>query len=111
MRSIPQELDNWPFSLVLINHLRRHKNDDGIEVRQKSGGEQVNVQESFELELIKHGGRKKKIECTEWEGYPVRITGEKNSFGPTGRSVVTRLLWWEEEDDKGNWRQRTVWDW
>ena len=111
MRTIPQEMDNWPFSLVLVNHLRIAKNEDGIEERRKAGGEQVNFQESFELELSKVG-HKKKIECTEWEGYPIRISCEKNSFGPTHRSIVTRLIWWEEEDpESGDWEQKTVWDW
>jgi len=111
MRTIPQEMDNWPFALVLVNHLRIAKNDDGIEERRKAGGEQVNFQESFEVELTKHGGPKKKIECTEWEGYPIKISCEKNSFGPTGRSVLTRLIWWEEETEDGDWEQVTRWDW
>lgn len=111
MRTIPQEMDNWPFSLVLVNHLRIAKNEDGIEERRKAGGEQVNFQESFELELSKVGGHKKKIECTEWEGYPIRVSCEKNSFGPTHRSIVTRLIWWEEENEDGDWEQKTVWDW
>ena len=82
MRTIPGEIDNWPFSLVLVNHLRLAKNDDGIEERRKAGGEQVNFQESFELELTKHGGHKKKIECREWEGYPSRSAARRTPSAP-----------------------------
>jgi hypothetical protein len=110
LRTIPQEMDGWPFALVLVNHLRVVRNDDGIEERRKAGGEQVNFQESFELELNKHGGHKRLIESAEFAGYPVRLSCEKNSFGPSHRSAVVRLLWWEEETPTG-WVQKTRWDW
>ena len=110
LRTIPQELDGWPFALVLVNHLRVVRNDEGIEERRKAGGEQVNFQESFELELAKYGGHKRRIESAEYEGYLVRLSCEKNSFGPTHRAAVVRIIWWEEETETG-WVQRTQWDW
>jgi len=109
IRTIPQELDQWPFTLVLINHLRTSRNEEGIEERRKAGGEQVNFQESFEIELNRFGS--KKIECSKWEGFYVKISCEKNSFGPTHRSVLVRVLWWEEEKEDGSWEQKTIWDW
>jgi len=109
IRTIPQELDNWPFALVLINHLRTVKNEMGVEERRKAGGEQVNFQESFEIELSKIGS--KKLESSRWEGYVVKISCEKNSFGPSHRAIITRVLWWEEETEDGSWRQKTIWDW
>lgn len=112
MRTIPGEIDNWPFSLVLVNHLRIKTDDMGNIERNKAGGEQVNFQESFELELKKIGGHKKKIECAEFEGFPVEISCEKNSFGPTHRKIQTRVLWTEERSEDGkSWRQVTRWDW
>lgn len=111
LKSIAGEYDNWPFALVLVNHLKINTDDMGNEERSKGGGKTVDFQESFELELEKVGGTKKKIECRDWEGYQVRLSCYKNSFGPGNRSITTRILWWEEEDDQGNWEQRTVWDW
>lgn len=111
MRTIPGELDGWPFTIVLVNHLRIKSNEDGTVDRNKTGGEQVNFQESFELELKKIGGHKKKIECATFDGFPLEISCEKNSFGPTHRRIRTRLLWWEEEVADGKWQQKTVWDW
>ncbi|MCI0420758.1 MAG: hypothetical protein L0312_16280 [Acidobacteria bacterium] len=111
IRTIPDELDDWPFSIVLVNHLRITTDDMGNQQRQKSGGEQVNFQESFELELRRAPGPKK-IECSQFEGFGVEIGCEKNSFGPTHRRIQTRLLWWEVEDpETGDWKQKTVWDW
>lgn len=109
MRTIPQELDFWPFALVLVNQLRISRDDLGQEQRRKSGGEQVNFQESFELELTQTGGRKPVV-CKDWEGRQIRISCEKNSFGPTGRSVVTRLLTWAEKSGD-QWQTRAAWDW
>lgn len=112
LRTIPQEFDEWPFGLVLINHLRMKTDDMGHAERNKTGGEQVNFQESFELELKKIGGHKKKIECAEFEGIPLELSCEKNSFGPTHRRIQTRVLWWDEiEEATGDTVQKTAWDW
>lgn len=112
MRTIPAEMDEWPFSIVLINHLRMKKDDAGNQERNKTGGEQVNFQESFELELAKLGGHKKQIQAADFEGVPLSLSCEKNSFGPTHRKIQTRLLWWDEPDPAtGEPVQKTAWDW
>lgn len=111
LRTIPQELDGWPFAMVLINHLRINKDDNGVQVRSKTGGVQVDFQESFELEIKKAGGYRARIESLDFEGFPVEISCEKSSFGPTFRKAQTRVLWWEEEDGSGDWKQHTIWDW
>lgn len=111
MRTFPQLIDNWPFALVMVNHLRIKKDDMGNTERNKTGGEQVNFQESFELELKKLGGPKKKIQCKQFEGVSLELSCEKNSFGATGRRAETRLIWWHEEDENGAMVQRTQWDW
>lgn len=112
MRTVPQLMDRWPFALVLINHLRIKTDDQGNPERNKTGGEQVNFQESFELELKKIGGHAKKIQSAEFEGVTLQLSCEKNSFGPTGRKAQTRMLWWYETDEEtGDQYQKTVWDW
>jgi hypothetical protein len=112
MRTIPQLMDRWPFALVLVNHLRMKTDDNGNPERNKTGGEQVNFQESFELELKKIGGHAKRIQSANFEGITLQLSCEKNSFGPTGRKAQTRMLWWHEKDDKtGVVFQKTVWDW
>jgi hypothetical protein len=110
VKTISGELDQWPFSLVMINHLRNQKDDQGNPERKKSGGKQLDFQESFELEIKRLGGRHK-IESLQFTGFPVEIVCEKSSFSETGNKVQTRLLWWDERDKAGNWWQRTIWDW
>lgn len=112
-KTIASEFDEWPFSLVLVNHLKSKTDDMGHELRSKAGGAHIDFQESFELELTKLGGHKKKIQCAEFEGVPLSISCEKNSFGPTHRRIQTRLLWWYEDDHTtpDGYVQRTSWDW
>lgn len=112
-KTIASEFDEWPFSLVLVNHLKTKHDDMGHELRSKAGGAHIDFQESFELELTKLGGHKKKIQSTEFEGVPLAISCEKNSFGPTHRRIQTRLLWWYEDDpdNADGYIQRTAWDW
>jgi hypothetical protein len=111
MRTVPQWLDGWPFAIVLVNHLKIKRDEvTGQDEREKGGGALVNFQESFELELRKSGP--KKIETEDYEGFQVEISCEKNSFGPTHRKIKTRVLWWEEcDEESGEWRQKTIWDW
>jgi hypothetical protein len=111
MRTIPGELDDWPFGMALVNHLRVNKDEAGNQERSKAGGVQVNFQESFELELRKLGGHKKKIQGKSFDGIPISISCEKNSYGPTHRAIRTRVLWWEEDIGKNEWEQKTVFDW
>jgi RecA/RadA recombinase len=109
MRTIPQKLDGWPFALLLNNQLKLGKDDRGHEVGTTAGGQGVNFQESWNLEIRK---TKRKIQCADWEGEQFRIKCTKNSFGATWREIECRKLWWEEQDpNTGAWRQVTRFDW
>jgi len=109
MKSVPQWIDEWPFALVLNNHLKIGKDDTGREVKRTAGGVGVNFQESWELEP---SVVKSKIGSADWDGVQIRIRCRKNSMGPTHRQIETRMLWWEEENkETGEWEQITVWDW
>jgi hypothetical protein len=110
LKAIPQQLDLWPFALVLNNHLKLSKDEKtSREVRRTGGGAQVNFQESWELETRV---AKQKISSADWNGVEITIKCVKNSFGDTHRRINTRMLWWEEWDGaKEEWEQITVWDW
>lgn len=108
-KTVPQQLDGWPFSLVLVNHLKMGKDDMGHDKRNITGGSGLIFQESFELENKKF----KRIESADWEGKLITIRCIKNSFGPEGRSINARMLWWQERDEKTGvyGDQITRWDW
>lgn len=109
LRAMPSELDRWPFSVLLINHLKTRL-ENGVTTRDKPGGEGVSFQESWEIQLEK----KSAIETLDFDGNVVGISCHKNSFAPGTRKATTRILWNETdiEDGKG-WRQNTWvdWDW
>jgi hypothetical protein len=113
LRATPALIDGWPFSLVCTNHLRDGVDAQGNPERVKAGGKQIDFQEGFELQMSKVGGHKKMIECADFQGFPVKLSCEKNSFSQTHRQIVTRILWrYEDIPDKPNkWKQETFFDW
>jgi hypothetical protein len=109
MKAVPQTIDGWPFALVLNNHLKIGKDEDGREVKRTAGGQGVNFQESWELQTQVC---RQKLQSASWDGVQVRIKCAKNSFGATWRQIETRMLWWEEQNkDTGDYEQVTIWDW
>lgn len=112
MRTIPQMMDEWPFALVLNNHLKVSKDEQGMTQKRTAGGAGVNFQESWEIQM---SVVKPKITCADpenpWEGKVVKLHCSKNSMGTDKRSVEARMLWWDEVQEDGSVRQKTVWDW
>lgn len=109
IKSLPQEIDGWPFAVVLVNHLKMRRQEDGTEERGKAGGVGVDFQETLELETRVV---RSKLEAEDFDGVQVEIKCVKNSIGITGRKIQTRMLWWAEDDpETGEPVQRTVFDW
>lgn len=140
MRARAGELDNWPFVLVLVNHLKDDIGSDGG--TRTAGGTFIGHLLTFDIEMSKW---KQKIDTEPFEGVGVRLKCTKNALGVTGREILTRMIWWEDavgwrpwdaeagrfselmctekeqaeaRDAKGRrvepmpvYRQKTVWDW
>jgi hypothetical protein len=105
---VPQMAD-WPFMLLIVNHLKTKTDDQGIEHKYTLGGGNVNFRESIELH---NSVWKSKFKNNQFEGIGVKIACAKNSFGPTHRSIKTRFIWWYEEDpNTGELIQQVTWDW
>lgn len=101
-------LDGWPFSVVLVNHLKEKSDDKGNLLRSTAGGKHLNFQETFEIEMRGSGP---KIDTVDFEGFHVEFEIMKNSLGGKNRRIRTRVLWWYEEDEHGELKQRSVFDW
>jgi hypothetical protein len=109
MKTIPHHIDGWPFTIVLVNHLKTSKDKQGKKEDRTAGGQSVGFQESLEIRtyLIK-----KEIQSAQWDGAVVGMRCAKNSMGKSYRKIQSRILWWEELDEEtGEYRQQTVWDW
>tara|TARA_B100000745_G_scaffold274947_2_gene204179 strand:- start:5587 stop:7029 length:1443 start_codon:yes stop_codon:yes gene_type:complete len=102
------ELDYWPFSLILVNHLKEKTDDLGRTTEYTPGGELVSFLETYEIRTSLWS---KRIANSQFEGVGVRLTCAKNSLAPTNRRVRTRFIWWTEMDEKGEPQQYHVWDW
>ena len=104
---IKKQFENWPFTLLVVNHLKEKLDDMGNTHQYTLGGQSFNFHESFEL---RNSLWKTKFQNAQFEGVGIRIHCAKNSFGPTGRRIKTRFLWWIE-DETGEPRDGFLWDW
>jgi len=101
-------ISEWPATLVVVNHLKQQTDDSGNKSDFTPGGQAFNFLESFELHTRKW---KSRIATSSFDGIGVTLSCVKNSFGPTGRRIRTRFLWWVEDDENGQPRDVTTWDW
>jgi len=109
LKSIKKQFEGWPFTLLIVNHLKEKTDDMGRSHKYTLGGEAFNFHESFQLENTVW---KSKFKNSKFSGIGIRIKCSKNSFGPTGRQIRTRFLWWVEDDEAtGQPRDVFLWDW
>lgn len=107
--AIKKQFDGWPFMLLVVNHLKEKSDDNGNTHQYTLGGQSFNFHESFEL---RNSIWKSKFQNAQFEGIGVRIQCAKNSFGPTGRKIRTRFIWWVEDDpETGEPQDVFLWDW
>ena len=115
LASMAGEFDDWPFSLIATNHQKDPVNMDGgysSKTDCQPGGTQSRFQRTFEFttELWRS-----KIDTEKFDGMGVRIKCSKNSIGPTGRFIKTRMLMWdtpyEADDGSTAYKHTTRWDW
>ena len=111
MRCFPQKIVNWPFHLVMVNHLRPKKDQQSYSIdRDRAGGKGKEFQETFEFEITRIKNLKPTVSCA---GVDLKIEAYKNALGENRRSIRVECRWSEEPipSDPENWRQVTVWDW
>lgn len=106
---IKKQFENWPFTLLVVNHLKEKIDQTGNTHQYTLGGQSFNFHESFE---IRNAVWKSKFKNAKFEGIGISLNCSKNSFGPTGRKIKTRFLWWIEDDETtGEPRDVFLWDW
>lgn len=109
LSGIRGEFDYWPFSLVIVNHLKERTDDTGRQSDYTPGSERFNFIETYE---IRTSIWSKRIANSQFEGIGIRLTCAKNSLAPTNRRIRTRLLWWTDFTDAGDKiGDYRVWDW
>lgn len=108
MKTYPNFIESWPFALFLVNQLKTHRRQDGTLEKSLAGGEQMKFQAAVAIESKV---TKSSIRCAAFEGKQVQLRTYKNSLAPDSRKIDTRMIWFREEDEDGEKRQITRWDW
>jgi hypothetical protein len=117
LKKFPQDIYQWPFSLVAVNHLKPMKAEQGYHMeRRKGGGRTISFQETFEIQLDKTSKKISLIseykDSFEVKGHEIRMKCFKNSLGETQREIYVNICWEHRFDEEaGETRQFTWWDW
>lgn len=109
MRTMPERIKNYPFSVLGTNHLKPGTDARGLPTRNVPGGKAVPFMETYEIEMAQDAN--KDIDKLEYGGLRVTMTARKNSLGPSRKRIRAELLWWYANDGSGMYRQQTAWDW
>jgi len=109
MRTMPNRLKTYPFTICGTNHLKPSTDFMGRPTHTIPGGKSVKFMETFEIEMHRAPGGD--IDKLDYGGIRCRILSRKNSLGPSRKQIVAELLWWYELDGNGKMRQKTAWDW
>jgi len=109
MRTMPERIAKYPFTMAGTNHLKPGTDMRGLPTAAIPGGKAVKFMESFEIEMKKAYGSD--IDKLEYGGLRLKLTARKNSLGPSRKSITAELLWWYEDIGNGEFKQQTAWDW
>ncbi len=109
MRTMPERIKFYPFTIIGTNHLKPSTDMRGLPTSNVPGGKAVKFMETYEIEMKRAPGHD--IDKLEYGGLRVKLTARKNSLGPSRKSITAELLWWYADDGQGNFRQQTAWDW
>ena len=109
MRTMPERIKAYPFTVIGTNHLKPATDPRGLPTANIPGGKAVKFMETYEIEMKK--AQSHDIDLLEYGGLRIKFIARKNSLGPSRKSITAELLWWYGDDGAGNWRQQTAWDW
>jgi len=109
MRTMPDRIRAYPFSVIGTNHLKPATDMRGLPTSNIPGGKAVKFMETFEVEMRKSGSSD--IDKLEYGGLRLKLIARKNSLGPSRKAITAELLWWYADDGGGTFRQQTAWDW
>ena len=110
MRTMPDRIRAYPFTVVGTNHLKPGTDARGFPIANVPGGKAVKFMETYEIEMRRAPGGHD-IDKLEYQGLRVVLRARKNSLGPSRKQITAELLWWYEPQSDGEIRQRVVWDW
>lgn len=111
LRKIAADIENEPFTLIIVNHLKDGEDlGYGQKERKRPGGVHTLFQQTFEFETRV---RRRTYRQANEKRIDLGIACYKNSLGVTGRAIEVTFCFRKEEDPKDSSRLRQVsyFDW
>lgn len=98
IKFLPQEIAGWPFTFIGVNHRKLDLSAaaDGIERYRSPGGDGYGYHMSFSFDMEKLGGLK---QHADYSVARIKMTPEKNSYGPEYGTIQVDLRFWQQEDE------------
>lgn len=109
-RSFATSMSGWPIVYVATNQLRlKDKPGQWAPEKIKAGGVQIDFAKNYAIELYRGASLKSR----DAEGVQVTLKLGKSIGGSDKRQVLTRLIWWYEQDPTNDDAivKRAQWDW
>ena len=115
-RSITHLFENWPFTLVLVNHLKtKVKMGGGGPHGEEQGSPGGDIFGYLSSLLIHTSLWARSLSCESFEGAGVKLFCADSSFGVSFRSIKTRILWRDlpvvQDGKLLGYRTERWWDW
>lgn len=108
MRAYPQKMLGWPFSFIGVNHMKlRFDPKTGLPDPHVPGGWSLKFQCAVIIAMTKVRVRETKTEVIT----TVSMRTLKNTYGRDNLRIQVDLRMWYEQDETGDWRLHTLYDW
>lgn len=107
MRAIPGLIDDWPWSLLCVNHEKKAINASVPHQKIIPGGIGLEFQSTFIIEMA----FMKDIKTADLKGVRVLMRMKKNSLGQSRGRLEAEMLWGMDYDSPEGAVQRTFWNW
>lgn len=117
-KKVRSDLVKWPFSLVIVNHLRKQKSEKGPHIERRTpGGKHMGFAETFQLEMSKVKSLEYKdtrpgAVSLHVNGNQIKVQCRKSGMGNELREIMVDFMWWNDRHPSGRGvRQYSKWQW
>ena len=108
MQVYPQQLHEWPFTFLGINHQKMGTDGDGMPERKIPGGYALKFQNAAQFEFKKVRGLQT---FANYKKVTLHIMTHECSYGPDRKRIEVEIIFWYQEDSPGVRRLYCRWEW
>ena len=108
MRTYPQKLLDWPFTMVGVNHVKLTTDAQGNQTEYEPGGFSIPYQIAFNIRCRKVGSHELCEDCVR---HTISIRTEHNSYGIEKKMIHVPLTFWYVPDAEGIPKLHSQFEW